>query len=146
MFIYVLNHKKNADSGWESDYRLFLTEEAARAAMCMDLDNTLKAYGIIDTGMAFDDAFWGSSSSRKFIWNGKAIETWRVETQALDVKVAVKVHGGMVQSVIANAAVDVDVYDLDVSSYPEEGEEDEADEKRRLFEELASRPDWRGVW
>lgn len=112
----------------------------------MDLENTLKAYGIIDMGMAFDDAFWGSSSSRKFIWNGKAIETWSVEAQDLDVKVAVKVHGGMVQSVIANAAVDVDVYDLDVSSYPEEGEEDEADEKRRLYQELASRPDWREVW
>lgn len=146
MYIYVLNHKKKVESGWESDYRLFLTEEAAKAAMCMDLENTLKAYGIIDMGMAFDDAFWGSSSSRKFIWNGKAIETWSVEAQDLDVKVAVKVHGGMVQSVIANAAVDVDVYDLDVSSYPEEGEEDEADEKRRLYQELASRPDWREVW
>ena len=52
----------------------------------------------------------------------------------------------MVQSVIANADVSVEVYDLDVSSYPEDGEEDEADQKARKFEVLLARPDWWCVW
>lgn len=64
----------------------------------------------------------------------------------LDVKAAVEVRGGLVQSVIANAGIDVDVYDLDVSDFPDDGEEDEADRKEREFTELSNRPDWGSVW
>lgn len=57
-----------------------------------------------------------------------------------------EVRGGLVQSVIANAGIDVDVYDLDVSDFPDDGEEDEADRKEREFTELSNRPDWGSVW
>ena len=67
-------------------------------------------------------------------------------SKTLTSKPIIKVKGGMVQSVIANADVSVEVYDLDVSSYPEDGEEDEADQKARKFEELLARPDWWCVW
>lgn len=57
-----------------------------------------------------------------------------------------EVRGGLVQSVIANAGIDVDVYDLDVSDFPDDGEVDEADRKGREFTELSNRPDWGSVW
>lgn len=41
---------------------------------------------------------------------------------------------------------DVDVYDLDVSDFPDDGEEDEADRKELEFTELSNRPDWGSVW
>ena len=40
----------------------------------------------------------------------------------------------------------IGIADLESVLFPDEGEEDEADERRRVFEELASRPDWRSVW
>lgn len=64
----------------------------------------------------------------------------------MDVQVAIKVHEGMVQSVISNAGVDVDVYDLDVSDYPDEGEQDEADKLEKEFNELSNQPGWGDVW
>ena len=55
-------------------------------------------------------------------------------------------HEGMVQSVISNAGVDVDVYDLDVSDYPDEGEQDEADKLEKEFNELSNQPGWGDGW
>lgn len=40
----------------------------------------------------------------------------------------------------------VDVLDLDVSSYPDEAEEDEVDMKRRKLEEIAASPKWSAAW
>lgn len=61
-------------------------------------------------------------------------------------EVAVRVKGGMVQSVYANADVNVEVYDLDVSDFPDEGEEDKAAEKEAELEKLVASPGWRAVW
>lgn len=146
MKIYILTHNKLTDAGREWDYKLFTTGEAAKDVMCLELENTLKARGIAYADMAYRDEYWTDNSKRNFIWNGKVCEAWSIEDQELDIKVAVKAHGGMVQSAIANVDVDLDVYDLDISDFPDAGEVDEADERRRLFEELASRPDWRSVW
>lgn len=146
MKVYVLVHNKVADTGSEWDHKLFTTIEAAKEAMNMDFELTLKSNGITNSNMVNDDQFGGNPSKRKFVWNGKIRETWNIEEQELDIKVAIKVHGGLVQSAIANADVDLDVYDLDISGFPAEGEEVAADERRRMFDELASRPDWRSVW
>lgn len=63
------------------------------------------------------------------------------------VRVAVHVEGGMVQAVYATSEdVDIEVYDLDVSSYPDEGEEDAADSKRRHLEEIKGSLDWSCIW
>ena len=146
MKIYILTHNKLTDAGCEWDYKLFTTGEAAKGVMCQELKNTLEACRIANADMAYRDEFWDEDSKRDFIWNGKVCESWSIEDQDLDIKVAVKVHGGMVQSAIANADVDLDIYDLDISDFPDEGEEDEAEARKREFEELASRQDWRSVW
>lgn len=61
-------------------------------------------------------------------------------------KVAVEVKGGLVQNVYANADVSVEVYDLDVSDFPDEGEQKEADDKEAELEDLVKSPGWRNVW
>lgn len=52
----------------------------------------------------------------------------------------------MLRSVYSNSDVDVDVYDLDVSDFPDEGEAEEADRKEKELDELCSNPGWRAVW
>lgn len=61
-------------------------------------------------------------------------------------RVVIRVEGGMVTAVYSDGEVDVEVLDLDVSSYPDEGEEDEVDLKRRQLDEIAASPDWSAVW
>lgn len=62
------------------------------------------------------------------------------------VRVVIHVEGGMVRAVYSDGEVDVDVLDLDVSSYPNEAEKDDADMRRRQLEEIAASPDWSAVW
>lgn len=61
-------------------------------------------------------------------------------------QIAVRVKGGLVEEVHANADVSVEVYDLDVSDFPDDGEQDEADKKEVELEELVKSPGWRNVW
>lgn len=146
MKIYVLIHEQDTESAWGSHVSLFLNRDLAEASMRKCWEDALKSWEFgLDKEM-YDDHCWEYNHDNAAVLDGMDIERWRIEEQDLSVGVAVKVHGGLVQSVIANADVDLDVYDLDVSDFPDEGEEDEADERRRVFEELASRPDWRSVW
>ncbi|MBM6679083.1 MULTISPECIES: hypothetical protein [Oscillospiraceae] len=146
MKIYVLIHEQDTESAWGSHVSLFLNRDLAEASMRKCWEDALKSWEFgLDKEM-YDDHCWEYNHDNAAVLDGMDIERWRIEEQDLAVGVAVKVHGGLVQSVIANADVDLDVYDLDVSDFPDEGEEDEADERRRVFEELASRPDWRSVW
>ena len=146
MKIYVLIHEQDTESAWGSHVSLFLNRDLAEATMRKCWEDTLKSWEFDLDKEMYDDHCWEYNHDNAAVLDGTDIERWRIEEQDLAVGVAVKVHGGLVQSVIANADVDLDVYDLDVSDFPDEGEENEADERRRVFEELASRPDWRSVW
>ena len=146
MKIYVLIHEQDTESAWGSHVSLFLNRDLAEASMRKCWEDALKSWEFDLDKEMYDDHCWEYNHDNAAVLDGMDIERWRIEEQDLAVGVAVKVHGGLVQSVIANADVDLDVYDLDVSDFPDEGEEDEADERRRVFEELASRPDWRSVW
>ena len=146
MKIYVLIHEQDTESAWGSHVSMFLNRDLAEATMRKCWEDTLKSWEFDLDKEMYDDHCWEYNHDNAAVLDGTDIERWRIEEQDLAVGVAVKVHGGLVQSVIANADVDLDVYDLDVSDFPDEGEEDEADERRRVFEELASRPDWRSVW
>lgn len=146
MKIYVLIHEQDTESAWGSHVSLFLNRDLAEASMRKCWEDALKSWEFDLDKEMYDDHCWEYNHDNAAVLDGTDIERWRIEEQDLAVGVAVKVHGGLVQSVIANADVDLDVYDLDVSDFPDEGEEDEADKRRRVFEELASRPDWRSVW
>ena len=65
------------------------------------------------------------------------------------VNVVVCVKGGMVQAAYTNAngvCVGLDVIDLDVSSYPDDGETDEADLNQKRIDEIESDPSWRAIY
>lgn len=65
------------------------------------------------------------------------------------VNVVVCVKGGMVQGAYTNASdvyVDLDVIDLDVSRYPDDGETDEADLNQKRIDEIESAPSWRAIY
>lgn len=80
------------------------------------------------------------------IRDGSDVEVWRIEEKELDVNIAVKVHGGMVQEVYSDADVGVEVYDLDSSDFPEESELTETEQRERELDEQIAQPGWRAVW
>ena len=80
------------------------------------------------------------------IRNDPNVESWRIEEQRLDVQIVVRVKDGMVKNILANADVSAEVYDLDVSDYPDVEEENEADRKAAELETLANTPGWRYVY
>ena len=80
------------------------------------------------------------------IRDGSDVEVWRIEEKELDVNIAVKVHGGMVQEVYSDADVGVEVYDLDSSDFAEESELTETEQRERELDEQIAQPGWRAVW
>ena len=61
-------------------------------------------------------------------------------------KIIIHVEGGLVQAVYANGDVDVDVVDLDVSDFPDEGEQEAADNRRTEMETTIKQEGWKNVW
>lgn len=62
-------------------------------------------------------------------------------------KVVVNVEDGMVRAAFStDLNVDLEVIDLDVSSYPDEVEMDAAESGRKRLEEIQDSPDWHQVW
>lgn len=148
MKVYMLVHKQDTSSMWDADADIFLTKEKAQEAMQEQYRTSLESWGINDLTEPSEDFHWTCDENQAEISDGCKCEyeQWQIQEKELDVKAAVEVRGGLVQSVIANAGIDVDVYDLDVSDFPDDGEVDEADRKGREFTELSNRPDWGSVW
>lgn len=71
---------------------------------------------------------------------GHALE-WAMELRAV-----VHVEGGLVQTVWANGAVDVAVYDLDESDFATPEEIKENAQKREQMERITSAPGWECIW
>ena len=147
MKIYLLIHVVDGDS-WGVDTDAFLSKEEAQKSMRNFWQAALKEWGIDAESEQNDEQSWECSDVSASIsdYCKNEFEHWQIQEKELDVKAAVEVRGGLVQSVIANAGIDVDVYDLDVSDFPDDGEVDEADRKWREFTELSNRPDWGSVW
>ena len=133
---------------WDADADIFLTKEKAQEVMQEQYRAALESWGINDLTEPSEDFHWTCDENQAEISDDCKCEyeQWQIQEKELDVKAAVEVRGGLVQSVIANAGIDVDVYDLDVSDFPDDGEVDEADRKGREFTELSNRPDWGSVW
>lgn len=148
MKVYMLVHKQDTSSMWDADADIFLTKEKAQEVMQEQYRAALESWGINDLTEPSEDFHWTCDENQAEISDDCKCEyeQWQIQEKELDVKAAVEVRGGLVQSVIANAGIDVDVYDLDVSDFPDDGEVDEADRKGREFTELSNRPDWWSVW
>lgn len=148
MKVYMLVHKQDTSSMWDADADIFLTKEKAQEVMQEQYRAALESWEINDLTEPSEDFHWTCDEDQAEISDDCKCEyeQWQIQEKELDVKAAVEVRGGLVQSVIANAGIDVDVYDLDVSDFPDDGEVDEADRKGREFTELSNRPDWGSVW
>lgn len=147
MKVYLLVHVMDSDS-WGVDADAFLSKEEAQKSMRDSWQAALKEWGIDAGSKQNDEQSWECDDTGASIsdYCKNEFEHWEIQEKSLDVQVAIKVHGGMVQSVISNSGVDVDVYDLDVSDFPDDDEEDESAKTEKEFNELANRPDWGDVW
>lgn len=145
MKLYLLIHEQDTDAAWGCDVKTFLSLDAAKAAMRMAWEETVKAWEYNEKDHGDDDeSFCGYAEA--VIRDDSDVERWRIEEKELDVRVAVKVVGGMVQEAIANAGVNLDVYDLDVSDFPDDDEEEAADRRGNEYEQLSKSPGWSCVW
>lgn len=72
--------------------------------------------------------------------------SWTV-SWTVPVSVAVEVSGVLVQAVYARGGdVGADVFDLDAPDFPGEGEQEEAESRKKQLDELIGSPGWKRVW
>ena len=70
----------------------------------------------------------------------------QMESPVERLSVAVEVKGGLVQAAYANGDISVDVYDLDVSDFPDVGEQEAADLRELDLKKLVSNSEWHTVY
>lgn len=145
MVVFLLIHEQDTDAAWGCNVKSFVDKQAAQDAMREDWQATAKAWDY-DSNDHHDEDECQCVENAAVIRDGDDFESWRIEEHELDVQVAIRVEGGLVQSAYANADVGVDVYDLDVSDFPDEGEQDEAEKKETELEALIKSHGWRAVW
>lgn len=145
MKIFVLINEQDTDACNQSTVDLFLNKDAAQAEMRRQFDAAVPAWDL-DLDHLRDEQECECGDDFAIIRNDPDTTSWRIEEKELDVQVAIRVKGGLVESVYSNAGVDADVYDLDVSDYPDEGEQDEADLREAEMNERISAPGWSAIW
>lgn len=145
MTIYLLIHEQDTDAAWGSDVKSFTDKQTARDAMRSDWQTTARDWEY-DSKEHHDEDVCECCDDTAVIRDGDDVEHWRIEEHELDVQVAVRVKGGLVEEVYANAGVSVDVFDLDVSDFPDEGEQEDADDREAELETLIASPGWSVVW
>lgn len=145
MKIYLLIYEQDTDCGYNTDVSTFINKEDAQTAMRADWEDSVKGWEYNSKEHKDEDECYCEDNSA-VIRDGMDSVRWRIEEQELDVRLTVHVKGGLVDEVQANADVNVEVYDLDMSDFPDECEQDEADRKEAELKELVKSPGWRVVW
>ena len=142
MLIYVLIYEENSDNRCSADVIHFTSMPEAQSAMREKYRESIHNLGYDAEETSVD----GESAA---IVNGMDSYHWRIEAREIEAsvpRIAVEVSGGMVQNVYSDADVSVEVFDLDVSDFPEDGEADEAEKRGEELEAFRSRPDVKQVW
>lgn len=145
MTIYILIHEKDTDSAWGADAAPFLDADAARDAMRASYEAAVKAWDF-DESIQTEEHECCCQSDRAILRDDADLEHWRIEAHEIGVEMAIRVKGGLVQAIYANADIYPDVYDLDVSDCPDDGEQDAAEGKEAELERISQQPGWREVW
>ena len=145
MKLYLLICEQDTDAAWGCNVKPFLNHEDAQTTMQKEWEAEAKAWKYAENEHSDEDEC-SCKTDEAIIRDDSDVVFWRIEEHDLDVRVAVNVHGGLVQGAIANAGVNVEVYDTDVSDFPDDGEEDEAAARQAAYDKLASSPDWGRVW
>lgn len=147
MKLYILIHLQDVEN-MDANAKPFLTKEAAQEAMKTDWEATLKAWNIDPGENQTEERTWYCEAGMAAIRDDFhfQFESWKIVEHDLDVQVAVKVHGGQVQQIISNAGVSAEVYDMDASDAPDEGEQEMSDERAAEYEKLQQTGGWDQVW
>lgn len=147
MKIFLLVHEQDTDAACGSDVMPFADRQAAQDAMRKDWEETAWAWEYAST--EHDDEDERECRGDAAVIRAGGVEHWRIEEHdlAVPVSVAVEVSGGLVQGVYAKGGdVDADVFNLDASEFPDEGEQDGAKAREKELNDLVSSPGWRRVW
>lgn len=145
MKLFILIHEQDTDSAWGAGAHPFLDRETAKDAMRQAYEVAVKAWAF-DESIQTEEHECHFDDEKAVIRDGTETENWRIEAFELNVEMAIEVKQGLVQAVYANTDVYPDVYDLDVSDYPDDGEQEEADSKEAELEKLKKQPGWRAVY
>ena len=145
MTIYVLIHEQDTDAAWGSDVSIHLSFGAAQNTMIEEWSETVNTWEYSRHFHTGDDEC-SCGSKTAVIREQENMEYWRIEEHILGSNIAIKVEGGLVQAVYSNSDINVDVYDLDVSDFPDLEEQKEADERRDALEKIRDSDDWQCVW
>lgn len=146
MELYILINFQDTDNVHRAKAVPFLNEAMAQATMRQDWEKALEGLDFDRFAPRTTDHCCECGEHSAMVCDGVNEENWRIERHELNVQAAVKVSGGLVTKVYANAGVHTDVYDLDVSDFPDEGEQAAADAKKKELEMLIKEPAWRAVW
>lgn len=147
MKFYLLIHVQDVNI-CDADVAPFLNKQQAQETMRANWKSTLSAWEINESDPQTDEHCWDCGENEASIRDDfrSQFEHWKIEECELPVNIAILVRDGMVQDVIGNAGASVEVYDIDVSDFPDPDEAEQADQKAREFEELKNNPDWFMVW
>ena len=61
-------------------------------------------------------------------------------------KIVIEVYGGLITSVYAPGSAEVEIFDLDVSDFPDIGEREEADRNATELKAIKENPKFIKVW
>ena len=145
MTLYLLIHEQDTDAAWGADVQVFLNASDAQKAMNAAYQETADRWNF-DDQESNEEHMRTCSDSEATIRDDTDVEHWRIEERDLDVQMAIEVQGGLIQNIYANAGIYPDVFDLDVSDFPDKEEEDDVAAKAASLNELKNRPGWRNVW
>lgn len=147
MKVYIVTQSSD-DFETDISVKPFLTQEAAQAAMEQDLKDTLELFGLKPDDEQNEKKQWGSDANSAYIRYDimSRYANWSIEEHDLPVKLAVRVHNGMVQEAVANADIDLDVFDLDTQEMSEDGKTHEADRLDAEYKKLSRELGWRVVY
>lgn len=146
MKFYLLINVQDTDDAFGANVTPFIDREAAQSALRQTWEETVKDWEFDASEPKTDEHYCSCDGDSAVICDAGNVETWKIEEHEISVKAAVEVVGCMVSNVYANADLDVDVYDLDVSDFPDEGEQEAADTKKEELEALIKSSGWRPVW
>lgn len=145
MKLYILMQQSDTRYYTGSDAELFVDKPSAQAAMRRQFEEALDESGLDKDDLSGDDIVECGENHAE-ISDGIDFQSWKITEYDLDVRVAVEVRGGMVSHVYSNADISAEVYDLDVSDFPDDGEQAEADRKESELEQLVKIDGWKPVW
>lgn len=146
MKVFILIDLQDTDGALGASVTPFTEKEVAQAAMREAWKSTMEEWKFDVSKPQTNEYYSECLQDTAVIRDGDDEEHWRIEEHEIDVNVAVEVSGGLVANVYANAGVDIEVYDLDVSDFPDEGEQEMADVRAKELGSLIKKPGWNRVW